>query len=78
MLVLKELQKYDQESKVGFLKEVLWASRIYFLNPEVSILKTLSHSNLLQFIGMVSKDSKMLVITGSIFLPFCVWCYFTP
>lgn len=49
-MVLKELLRYDKESRVSFLKEV-------------SILKTLHHPNILQFIGVFVKDNQLNLVT---------------
>eukprot|EP01137_Pigoraptor_chileana_P003605 Opistho-2@43984 len=50
VMVLKELKSYDKEARVSFLKEV-------------SLLKTLLHPNILEFIGVFVKDRKLHLIT---------------
>ena len=66
VMVLKELQRFDQQSRVSFLKEVVSATvagPLYSIGRQVSMLKALSHPNVLQFIGVLYRDTKMLLIT---------------
>eukprot|EP01136_Pigoraptor_vietnamica_P010529 Opistho-1_new@48258 len=50
VMVLKELKSYDKGARVSFLKEV-------------SLLKTLLHPNILEFIGVFVRDRKLHLIT---------------
>lgn len=49
-MVLKELHRLDEEAQRNFLKEV-------------AVLKSLNHSNVLRFIGVLYKNSKLHLIT---------------
>ncbi|XP_063703703.1 LIM domain kinase 1 isoform X2 [Culicoides brevitarsis] len=50
VMVLKELYRVDEEAQKNFLKEV-------------AVLKSLSHPNVLRFIGVLYKNSKLHLIT---------------
>ncbi|XP_004345437.2 testis-specific protein kinase 1 [Capsaspora owczarzaki ATCC 30864] len=50
VMVMKELKSYEKEAKLSFLKEV-------------SLLKTLHHPNILEFIGVFVKEKKLHLIT---------------
>ena len=66
VMVLKELYRFDEEAHHSFLKEV-------------SVLRSLSHVNLLQFMGVLYKDKKLNLVTGSILfyhLTFYLYCCF--
>lgn len=51
VFVLKELHKYDKQARVSFLKEV-------------SLLRALSHHNVLRFVSVLANDSKLYLVTG--------------
>lgn len=50
VMVLKELYRVDEEAQKNFLKEV-------------AVLRSLSHQNVLRFIGVLYKDKKLHLIT---------------
>lgn len=50
VMVLKELYRVDEEAQKNFLKEV-------------AVLRSLSHENVLQFIGVLYKDKKLHLVT---------------
>lgn len=50
VMVLKELYRVDEEAQKNFLKEV-------------AVLRSLSHNNVLQFIGVLYKDKKLHLLT---------------
>lgn len=49
-MVLKELYRVDEEAQRNFLKEV-------------AVLRSLSHSNVLRFIGVLYRDKKLHLVT---------------
>lgn len=49
-MVLKELYRVDEEAQRNFLKEV-------------AVLRSLSHRNVLQFIGVLYRDKKLHLVT---------------
>lgn len=49
-MVLKELYRVDEEAQQNFLKEV-------------AVLRSLSHSNVLRFIGVLYRDKKLHLVT---------------
>lgn len=51
IMVLKELYRVDEEAQRNFLKEV-------------AVLRSLSHSNVLRFIGVLYRDKKLHLVTG--------------
>ncbi|XP_065088730.1 LIM domain kinase 1 isoform X3 [Ochlerotatus camptorhynchus] len=50
VMVLKELYRVDEEAQTNFLKEV-------------AVLRSLSHHNVLRFIGVLYKDKKLHLVT---------------
>uniref|UniRef100_A0A2M4BA58 non-specific serine/threonine protein kinase n=1 Tax=Anopheles marajoara TaxID=58244 RepID=A0A2M4BA58_9DIPT len=50
VMVLKELYRVDEEAQKNFLKEV-------------AVLRSLSHNNVLRFIGVLYKDKKLHLVT---------------
>ncbi|CAC5364561.1 LIMK1 [Mytilus coruscus] len=50
VMVLKEMIKFDEEAQKSFLKEV-------------SVLRSLNHPNVLQFMGVLYKDKKLNLVT---------------
>lgn len=54
IMVLKELYRVDEEAQRNFLKEV-------------AVLRSLSHSNVLRFIGVLYRDKKLHLVTGERF-----------
>lgn len=50
VMVLKELYRVDEEAQKNFLKEV-------------AVLRSLSHDNVLHFIGVLYKDKKLHLVT---------------
>ncbi|CAH1801180.1 unnamed protein product [Owenia fusiformis] len=50
VMVIKELFKFDEEAHNNFLKEV-------------SVLRSLNHPNVLQFLGVLYKDKKLNLVT---------------
>lgn len=50
VMVLKELYRVDEEAQRSFLKEV-------------AVLRSLSHSNVLRFIGVLYRDKKLHLVT---------------
>lgn len=65
---MKEVAKVTDESKKAFLKEVgptlymLGADFHLFSLLKVQLLKSLHHPNILQFIGILHKEGKVLVL----------------
>lgn len=53
-MVLKELYRVDEEAQRNFLKEV-------------AVLRSLSHGNVLRFIGVLYRDKKLHLVTGANF-----------
>lgn len=51
VMVLKELYRVDEEAQRNFLKEV-------------AVLRSLSHGNVLRFIGVLYRDKKLHLVTG--------------
>lgn len=51
IMVLKELYRVDEEAQRNFLKEV-------------AVLRSLSHGNVLRFIGVLYRDKKLHLVTG--------------
>lgn len=49
-MVLKELYRFDDEAQKNFLKEV-------------AVLRSLSHENVLHFIGVLYKDKRLHLVT---------------